>query len=256
MSDMNLFDRRGQPINDWRDWTRPKDEGQWRAARSAMELARAWFTSSVPVVPAQVSALLDSHPLTHQAVFDEGWPELKTRLPFPGEGRNHDLVLVGRAQAARLLLAVEGKVDETMGPAVGPYWQKSKRTAGSRAWRRIDALLLATFGADAVAVEEPWNSLPYQMLTALVGTAIEASNRSCSVAALCVQEFITESAKRRLLMRNSADFSAFLAALQVSNAAPGTLYGPFDICIPGSSMTMPVLLGKTVFKWTSRSARP
>lgn len=174
---------------------------------------RAWFTSPVPLVPQEMAELLLSHALTRDSAFSEGWPELKTPLPFPGEGRNHDLVLVGEAGGTRFLCSVESKVDETMGPEIGAYWRKSKRAASSRAWRRIDTLLASAFGVRAQAVEEPWSSLPYQMLTALVGTAIEASRRSCSLAAVCVHEFVTESAKPELLNRNGQDYRAFLRAL-------------------------------------------
>lgn len=145
---MDLFDRKEKPITDWRNWTRPKKEdGHWRAGRSAMELARAWFTSPVPVMPQEIDALLESHPLTRNIVVTRGWPERVTALPYPGEGRNHDLVLLGEADGKPVLLAVEAKVDETMGPSIGKYWRKSKSTLRSGAWRRIDALLDSVFGA-------------------------------------------------------------------------------------------------------------
>jgi len=214
-----------------------------------MELARAWFTSPVPLVPQEMAALLHSHPLTRDAAFSEGWPELKTPLPFPGEGRNHDMVLVGEASGVRLLCSVEGKVDETMGPEIGAYWHKSKRATSSRAWRRIDVLLAAAFGASARAVESPWSRLPYQMLTALVGTAIEASTRSCALGVVCLHEFVTESAKPELLKRNGQDYGAFLKALGVSKPAAGALYGPFKIKVPGKRPVVPVLVGKAQFKW-------
>lgn len=117
---MDFLDRQGKPIVDWRDWTRPKKEtGHWRAGRSAMELARAWFTYPIPVIPVEIDALLQSNALTHNLVLQMGWPKLKTPLPFPGEGRNHDRVMLGEANGKSVLLAVEGKVDETMGP---PAW--------------------------------------------------------------------------------------------------------------------------------------
>ena len=57
-----------------------------KAGRSAMELARSWFTAPQPVLPAEVRELLDSHPDTRDAEFVKGWPELVTKLPVPGEG--------------------------------------------------------------------------------------------------------------------------------------------------------------------------
>lgn len=38
-----------QVINSMDDWTRPKKLEHWKAGRSAMELARAWFTSPYPL---------------------------------------------------------------------------------------------------------------------------------------------------------------------------------------------------------------
>jgi len=107
--------------------------------------------------------------------------------------------------------------------------------SGSRAWRRIDALLAAAFGAKAVA--------------------IEASTRSCAIAVLCVHEFITESAKPDLLERNAADFRAFLGALSEPKASASHLYGPFTVTVPGTSATMPVLIGKAQYRWTARQHR-
>jgi hypothetical protein len=83
----------------------------------------------------------------------------------------------------------------------------------------------------------------------LVGTAIEASNRSCALAVLCVHEFITESAKRELLERNARDYAAFVKALGVAKPTVGVLHGPFQVGIPGNSMVITTLVGKTQFKW-------
>jgi hypothetical protein len=246
---MDFFDRSGNRISDWREWTRPKKRGQWRASRSAMELARAWFTSPVPVMPPEVVALLESHNRTRGVILREGWPEHVTRLPFRGEGRNHDLVLIGELGTDRVLISVEAKVDETMGPPVGAYRSKAKSNPKSRAWERIDKLLVAVFGNRASASETPWSQLPYQMLTAMVGTAIEAHSRGCALGVLCVHELITESAKADLVLRNDQDFTAFVAALGVTAPVSGQLYGPFDIRIPGEEVDIPVLLGKAQYRW-------
>ena len=75
MNELSLEGHDGQPIADWRSWTRPKAEYHWRAGRSAMELARAWFTSPVPICPPEVKSLLESHPVTAGVALTEGWPE-------------------------------------------------------------------------------------------------------------------------------------------------------------------------------------
>lgn len=217
-----------------------------------MELARAWFTSPVAVIPPEIDAILQTNALTHGMILRTGWPERKTALPFPGEGRNHDLVMLGEASGKSVLLAFEGKVDETMGPPIGTYWRKSKNTPRSRGWRRIDALLESVFGPAASANQKPWNALPYQMLTATVGTAIEASRNGCEVGVLCVHEFVTESAQQRLLDRNDTDFQSFLIALGQPKPVLGRLYGPFNIASSKNAPPTPLLIGKAQYRWASR----
>lgn len=246
---MELFDRKGRPIADWRMWTPPKDEKHWRCGRSAMELARTWFTAPAPTVPPEMSAILESRPETAGAVLEQGWPELQTLLPEKGEGRNHDLVLVGRNTRGKLLIAVEAKVDETMGPQISRYWKQSKRTQGSYAWRRIDTLLKCAFGESATALAEPWASLPYQLLTALAGTAIEAHRRDCPTGVLILHEFVTHSAKEDLLQENATAFRLFLNALGSRRSKTGVLEGPFQVNIPSITVRVPVLIGKVQYRW-------
>jgi hypothetical protein len=139
-----------------------------------MELARAWFTAPAPVVPPELAALLASRSETADIVLSEGWPELITQLPERGEGRNHDLVLLGTGTEGSVLVAIEAKVDESMGPSIGEYRRASKGVSNvsgdaaapleqapsraqraSFAWRRIDTLLQCVFGDTADATKEP-----------------------------------------------------------------------------------------------------
>jgi hypothetical protein len=206
-----------------------------------MELARAWFTAPQPVLPPEVRALLDSHADSRGAVLEEGWPEHVTKLPFAGEGRNHDLIAVGSVGNRRLLVAAEGKVDEPLGDLIGPYWRKSHDNNPSRAWKRVDSLLLSALGPDASARAKPWNDLRYQLLTTLVGTAIEAANRKCDVAVLCIHEFVTESANVDRLDRNAEAVSTFVRTLGAKSPKPGILAGPFVVRVGEPESAIPVL---------------
>ncbi|MFO0454146.1 MAG: DUF6946 family protein [Pseudomonadota bacterium] len=249
---MRLYDKKGREISDWRRWSPPKEDYQWRAGRSAMELARAWFTAPQPVLPPEVRSLLESRAETRGSELLEGWPEWVTKLPFPGEGRNHDLVAVGSTGARGLLLAVEGKVDEPFGDLVGSYWRKSKANSKSKAWKRIDTLLAAAFGPQASAAEKPWRNLRYQLLTALVGTAIEAAARECDIAVLCIHEFVTEAAHPDKLEKNHEALAAYLEALGAPSPKAGTLSGPFIVHIPDSEVPIPVLIGTAEYRWAAR----
>jgi hypothetical protein len=251
---VRLLDREGNSINDWRAWTPPKKKKHWRAGRSAMELARAWFTSATPVVPNEIAALLDSRPETASAVIHEGWPELVTSLPESGEGRNHDLVVVGTAAGKSFLVAIETKVDEALGPSVQTYWKRSKAKDRSFAWRRIDKLVTSVFGPTASPNRKPWSTLRYQLLTAVVGTALEARSRKCETAALIFHEFVTESATSRGLTQNGTAFSALLSALGADGIASGVLYGPFQITVADMSR-IPVFVGKAEYTWIRAKAQ-
>jgi hypothetical protein len=55
-----LRDSKGLPITDWRAWSRPEQDYRWVPGRSAMELARAWFTSAAPVCPPEVEACVSA----------------------------------------------------------------------------------------------------------------------------------------------------------------------------------------------------
>jgi len=198
VSEFVVTGRKGEKITDWRAWTRPKKDFQGRAGRSAMELARAWFVSPMPVCPREIADLLASHPRAAGLTLVEGIPEHVTSLPERGEGRNHDLLLLGHSGSGSVVLSVEAKVDESFGETIGTYWNKGKRSAiPTRAPERIQALLSMAFGAAAHPDTAPWQGLRYQLLTAVTGTAIEASRRQAATAIVVVHEFRTEKHGRR-----------------------------------------------------------
>src|SRR6266849_778066 len=128
MSEFVLKAQGGARITDWRSWPRPKKDYQWRGGRSAMELARAWFVSPVPVCPRGITDLLASNPRTADVGLLEGFPEYVTPLPERGEGRNHDLLLRGRGGQGEVVISVEAKVDEPFGENIGAYWDKARES--------------------------------------------------------------------------------------------------------------------------------
>lgn len=90
------------------------------------------------------------------------------------------------------------------------------------------------------------------MLTAIIGTALEAGKRNCAFGVLCIHEHLTESAKPRSLERNQRQFQAFFKALGQRSIVVGQLYGPFDIHIGDPIGSVPVLLGKAIYDWSAR----
>jgi len=256
VNEFSLKDHDGQPIADWRSWPRPKAERHWRAGRSAMELARAWFTSPVPICPPEVESLLESHPVTAGVALTEGWPEYVTALPERGEGRNHDLLLVGCRDACGVVVSVEAKVDEPFGVEIGKYWHSARKSKKrTRVPERIEALVSMVFGSGARPDAEPWSLLRYQLLTAVAGTAREAAQRKADTAVLVIHEFLTHSANARKVSDNAQDLSDFISVLFSQDNTPiqpGRLYGPSVLAANKDlSRAVNVFIGKAVFSWRS-----
>lgn len=249
-----LNDREGREIRDWRNWPRPKRDYQWAVGRSAMELARAWFTSSHPVCPPEVRALLETHGSTRGIELSHGRPEHVTGLPESGEGRNHDLLLFGRQNGLPVVLSVEAKVDETFGERLGRYWKRARRNGKSRAPHRVENLLAAIFGAEARPDESPWEELRYQLLTAVAGTAIEAARAGADIGIVVIHELHTSMASRRKLAKNAAALAEFLrvAGLEGGDMA-GRLHGPVRVAAKGPiSRPVDVFIGRAIYDWDER----
>ena len=87
-----------------------------------MELAKAWFRPGVLTVPDEFQVLLGSNSRLDGLQLVSGTPELVTPLPERGEGRNHDLALVGETPREKVTICVEAKADEPFGDkSVGEY---------------------------------------------------------------------------------------------------------------------------------------
>jgi hypothetical protein len=244
----------GGLIADWRNWSPPKELKHWRAGRSAIELARAWFTSPTPRIPPEFLTLLASSALLGNLRELKGVPEHVTSLPESGEGRNHDLVLEGMAAEGRVLIAVEAKSDEKFGTCIGKYWtqkhdeRSTPEGKPSRAPERIGALLEILVGSEASPTQEPWSKIRYQLLAAAVGTLIEAERRGASLAVLVIHEFRTSETNTVKLDRNAADLTAFLdvlGLLRTRQVMPETLYGPWQ----SPKISIPLLIGKATYDW-------
>jgi hypothetical protein len=209
-----------------------------------MELAKAWFTDGSLSPPRELVDLLGSHPRLHNLSLVRGIPECVTSLPVKGEGRNHDLWLMGRTEHDSVTICIEAKADEPFGnETVAEYRatalhriEKRERTGAPE---RIDALLRMV-GRPA----STWDSIRYQLLTAICGTVLQAKKDSSSLAIFVVHEFQTEKTKLENLQRNREDWERFLAVIGIpsSTAIDGRLQGPVTIngveCLVGKAVRL------------------
>jgi hypothetical protein len=240
-TDLTLSRPDGTPITGWEEWTRPKKDYQWACGRSAMELAKAWFPDGRLSAPPELMSLLFSHPRLQGLKLIRGVPERVTSLPEKGEGRNHDLWLLGRTQRESVTICIEAKADEPFGKYTVAQYRKTalhRREQGklTKAPERIDALL------DMIGrTTSSWDAVRYQLLTAICGTILQAKDDSSNLAVFVVHEFHTDKTTAQNLQRNSEDNERFLTALAIPSHAntDGQLHGP--VTIHG----MECLVGKT-----------
>lgn len=205
---------------------------QWKAGRSAQELARRWVSGALP---GEVQHLLRS-----QAVFRGFVPlvahaEHKTPIDsYRGNTRNHDLLVIGRTPNGPAVLDIEGKVDEPFGPTVAEQSRTARRARTdnprSRALERLNEICWAVVGAPPETV----GHLRYQLLHGVAAAAIAAAEREARCAAWIVHELRTPSADPAALQRNARDLAAFIEHLNVpqrpvSRGTEASLVGPFRL---------------------------
>ena len=233
----------GIPITHWQMWTRPKKEYQWEPERSAMELAKAWFRQSETSPPEELSQLLHSSERLMTLKFVRGIPERMTSLPERGEGRNHDLWLLGWTKQEQVTICIEAKADEPFGNETVAEYRRSankRRESGAatRVPERITKLLSLVPAGDS-----HWDNVRYQLLTAICGTAIQAQRDGSALAVFVVHEFHTRKTTTDKISANVKDFDAFMAAITGSQGSivAGMLYGPVTVggvnCLIGKTIT-------------------
>lgn len=221
----------GTPITRWEEWTRPKRDYQWKEGRSAMELAKSWFRNGTPAPPQELLDLLNSHDRTKEIRFASGSPEKVTRLPERGEGRNHDLALIGYTDAEQVTVCIEAKADEPFGSdSVLDYYNKAmkKRTSGisTRAPERIEALL-AMVDPGVSVYESRWKDIRYQLITALCGTILQTIEDASSLGVLVIHEFRTSLTDERKMHDNHQEVGKFFKNIETIRCDAGILLGHF-----------------------------
>jgi hypothetical protein len=230
-------------LETWREYGGPKDpDKQWVELRSAYELARAWCGDGNAVAaPADFLALLRTHPRLDGLEIIEGYAELKTNLRGERGGeRNHDLLLVGRTPTETVVFGVEGKADESFDKSLAERWEEARKTIEEKKkptnWpKRLGRLAPALLGVEPTMPDGTLNpsiaQVPYQLLSALAGTLIEAEDRGAQLAVFVAHTFKTPRTTDERIAANHAALAAFIARFADESADQiheGQLYGPFQ----------------------------
>lgn len=249
MSKVEITGYAGKPIrsfSDWEAYAMPPERKlkHWKEGRSAFELGRVWMRNGEPSVPLALVELLESHDATKGTVIRGGTTEHETTLPFGNRGpRCHDLVLKADHSHSIVAICIEAKADETFGGTVREELLRARKRPVTKFPDRLDWLTRSLLGLPAFDDEENTqlssviSETPYQLLSAIGGTILEAEIQQAAKAVLVVHEFRTALTSDDKMDANACALNRFLRLFLARNHAPdetfhlqrGRLFGPIPI---------------------------
>ena len=199
-------------VEEWYQFAPPKAKGKhWKDGRSAKSLAQ--FMTDKNQVKKLEDILVELKYDTNGVISCT--PEANTVLPCKGNGRNHDLLMIGED----FVVGIEAKVSEPFGEEISTELiEASDNKKG-----RIDKLANELFGCKINEVKDGLE-LRYQLLTGVYGTLLEAENNKKSKALFLVIVF-TDGITREdenAVNRNNDDFKNFCQQIVLS-AEGGTI---------------------------------
>lgn len=171
------------PTTSVEDWKRllAKPDLHWKAGYSAMTLARAWEAAPPGRFPPEVDAILKTSDR-------KGWDTLRLlaaipeyQVPLPGGKRpsQTDLLAFARSPDGLVVIAVEGKVDESLGPTVRE--KRAEKRPGVE--ERLRYLL------DTLQVSDCSDAVRYQLLHRTVSALLIAHDFAAETAVMLVHSF-------------------------------------------------------------------
>jgi hypothetical protein len=181
-----------------------KQELHWKQRYSAYELAHSWVLADG--IPTLVRSLLDTCPDYQNAQLVEGFFERDIDLRTAGRRSQTDLMAFIRVPTGYAVLAIEGKVDESFGPLISEWHDRSHGRE-----QRLTKLC-STLGLDA----EGHGPLRYQLFHRTVSAIYEAQRYHCDMATMLVHSFSPTQS-------SFADFVAFTNAMGVPVSEPNTV---------------------------------
>ena len=199
-------------VEEWYQFAPPKAKGKhWKDGRSAKSLAQ--FMTDKNQVKKLEDILVELEYDTNGVISCT--PEANTVLPCKGNGRNHDLLMIGED----FVVGIEAKVSESFGEEISTELIE----ASDNKKNRIDTLANKLFGCKINEVKDGLE-LRYQLLTGVYGTLREAKKNKKSKALFLVIVF-TDGITREdenAVNRNNDDFKNFCQQIGLS-AEGGTI---------------------------------
>lgn len=200
--------RKISDVNEWFEYGEPKGgSSQWKVGRSAYEFAR-YMTSNGGAVPSAIMQYLNT--IGIQACNFECEPERIT--PFSkkeirkicsgwdlgsGEGRHHDGLMWSGDK--RCVVGIEAKVSEPFDRPIKDKLKAAERNhdQGENTRKRILESMRVIKGERVQKPEWLEEDLMYQLLSATIGTVIEAKKFHADKAVFLVIEFTGNVCKEK-----------------------------------------------------------
>ncbi len=195
-------------VEQWQQFAPPKDkEKHWKDGRSAKSLAQ-FMTDKNQVK--KLESILNELGYDTKGIIS-CTPEANTVLPGTGNGRNHDLLMIGKDFVA----GIEAKVSESFGKTI------SKECVGASKNKKDRIYILAKelFGRKIKKDSDDDLKLKYQLLTGVMGTFFEAIKNTKSKALFLVIVFTDgiTTKEANAVVANNKDFEDFCKYIGLSN---------------------------------------
>lgn len=210
-----------ESIEQWKKISPPKKENEhWKDGRSAKELAK-YIMKQNGFLPKEIEDILLNIGCSKIGDFI-GEPEKVTSLIGRGMGRNHDLLLIKEQE---IVIGIEAKADEILGKYISD--ELVSKNISQNKINRINELYKLIYGCYPLKAE----NIRYQLLTATVGTLVEAKNLNISKALLLIITFKKdESYNKDKINLNKKDIDVFIESLnKYLDKDKYNLYGYKDI---------------------------
>jgi hypothetical protein len=171
------------PTTSHEDWQRllAKPDLHWKAGRSAMTLARSWESANGNFPPEIQQILVTAG--------RDDWREIRLLLavpeyqvPLPGGSRasQTDLLVLARGERGLVAIAVEGKVDESLGPTI-----EEKAIDRTKGFSKRLAYLCSLLRLGSGCLDE----IRYQLLHRTASALIAAKDFAAESAVMLVHSF-------------------------------------------------------------------
>lgn len=175
----------GKEIKNTEDWRSQLSEGNWEEGKSAYELAHSWLDSAEGM-PQSVYNLLNSSDIFKNLIIEKAIVEKKVYFDNLERPSQTDLMIYGKSDKGKIVIAVEGKETEKFGDKVSDWFKEYDKEESNKELR-LKGLLsrLNLINLEDINI----GKIRYQLLHRTVSALIEADKYNAKYAMMLVHSF-------------------------------------------------------------------